>query len=38
MPVALSYSAQMVDTVPMAENDMQVDMIFTADGVITKKP
>eukprot|EP00242_Pyramimonas_sp_CCMP2087_P008408 CAMPEP_0198213616 /NCGR_PEP_ID=MMETSP1445-20131203/28968_1 /TAXON_ID=36898 /ORGANISM="Pyramimonas sp., Strain CCMP2087" /LENGTH=211 /DNA_ID=CAMNT_0043888283 /DNA_START=258 /DNA_END=893 /DNA_ORIENTATION=+ len=35
--VALAYSAQMIDSVPMADNDMQVDMIVTANGVITRQ-
>jgi len=35
--VALAYSSQMIDTVPMDDNDMQVDMIFTADGVTTRQ-
>jgi len=30
--VALAFRAQMVDEVPMAENDRGVDIIVTADG------
>lgn len=32
--VALAFRAQMVDEVPVAENDRGVDVIVTADGPI----
>lgn len=32
--VALAFQAQMVEEVPMAENDRGVDIIITADGAI----
>ncbi len=31
--VALAFRAQMVEEVPMAENDRGVDVIVTADGL-----
>lgn len=32
--VALAFQTQLVDAVPMADNDQRVDVLVTADGVI----
>eukprot|EP00238_Polyblepharides_amylifera_P014037 CAMPEP_0196576532 /NCGR_PEP_ID=MMETSP1081-20130531/5757_1 /TAXON_ID=36882 /ORGANISM="Pyramimonas amylifera, Strain CCMP720" /LENGTH=116 /DNA_ID=CAMNT_0041895153 /DNA_START=483 /DNA_END=833 /DNA_ORIENTATION=- len=32
--VALAYNAQMVDSIPMANNDFPVDLIVTPEGLI----
>lgn len=33
LSVALAFRAQVVDAVPMADNDQRVDVLVTADGV-----